>query len=217
MERSPRLALFLLLLAGSAVPAGADTRTILGGSFDVRNSRHGDASGRAVLLYATEQPTSDDVIVGDPTIDGATLRIVARGDSAAYDTTIDLPAAGWKATFTRHDWPVYKGFVFSNRTVGGPVRSLIIRRADYRSPEGTPPPEVPKPGPFRLKLRLVGHDGQIDVLPPNPGTEGGIVLTMIGGDAYCVGFGGVAGGDIVSNSERRLSIVRPTAEACPGD
>src|SRR5262249_19681076 len=106
---------------------------------------------------------------------------------------------------------------YTNRNVGGPVRSLLIKRADYRSPEGTPPPEIPKPGPFRLKLRLLGRDGAIDALPPNPATDGGLVLTLGGGDSYCAAFGGAAGGDVTSNTERRFSIVRPTGEGCPGE
>ena len=200
---------FFLVLAGVAA---ADTQTILGAKFDLRNPI--DPARRNLSVTALERPASLDTVEGDPTIAGATLRVVARGETAVYDQTFDLPAPGWTATFTLHDWPVYAGFRYSNRTTGGPVKQIIIKRSGYASPEGTPPPEDPGPGIFRMKVRVVGRFGPIDVLPPNPGTEGGIVLTLGNGDSYCVGFT-TAGGEVLANTDRRFAIRYPTGEGCP--
>jgi len=200
-----------LALAGAAA---ADTQTILGAKFDLRNPI--DPARRNLFVSALEGPASLDTVAGDPTIAGATLRVIARNDTVVYDQTFDLPAAGWTATFKLHDWPVYAGFAYSNRTTGGPVKQIIIKRSGFASPEGTPPPEDPGPGVFRMKVRVVGRFGPIDVLPPNPGTEGGIVLTLGNGDSYCVGFT-TAGGEVLANTDRRFAIRYPTGEGCPGD
>jgi hypothetical protein len=204
----------LAVLGGS--PAGADTQMILGRKLDVRNPSDADPTRRSVFINGREGPDSTDPLVGDPTINGATVRVVVRGDAAVYDETFELPASGWSVRFTRHDWPVYKTFTYSNLEVGGPVRSVVVTRSGYASREGTPPPDQPRPGHFRIRVRLRGTDGPVNILPPNPGTDGGIVLTLGGGDSLCVGFGSSAGGEIVSNTERRFAIMRPASEACPG-
>jgi len=202
------------LLALGVGGARAATQAILGVRFDVRTKRPGDPTSTTVALFAQEEPTSPNTLVGDPSVGGATLRLVTRGTST-YDQTFSLPARGWKVYFTRHDWPVWKVLAYSNATIGGPVRSLVIRRGGYASVEGTPPPDDPRPEEFRIKLRMTGRDGAIDVVPPNPGTESGILIAIGGGDTYCVAFGGVAGGTITSNVERRFTVGRPVAEGCP--
>ena len=211
------LAIFVALLAFGGGSAAADTQMILGGKFDLRNPNDAKPQRRGFFLFAREEPVSPNLVIGDPTVHGATLRIIARGETAVYDETLELPAAGWKATLSRHDWPVYKGFRYTNKEVGGPVKLIVIRRAGFATPEGQPLPETPRPEEFRLMIRLVGRDGIIPVLPPNPGTDGGVVLTLGGGDSYCVGYGADAGGKIRSNSEKRFSIRRPEVEGCPGD
>lgn len=208
-------AALLLLAAGARVRAA--TQLILGAKLDVRSPNAADPSRRSINVYGYERRGSPNYPVGDPTVDGGTLRVIARGTTSAYDETFVLPAAGWKATFKLHDWPVYKGFVFSNATTGGPVRSLSIKSSGWQSPEGTPPPEVPDPGQFRLKIRLLGHDAPLAVAPPNPGTDGGVILTLGTGDTYCVAFGGSAGGAILTNTATRFAVKAPTAEGCPGE
>lgn len=212
-----RLALGLALAALLVPSAHADTQAILGLKMDVRNPSDASPTRRAILVFAQEAAPSDNLLVGDPTVDGATLRVVTRGDTTLYDETYDLPAAGWKVTLTRHDWPVFKSYVYSNALTGGPVRSLTIKSSGWHTPEGQPPPEEPVPGQFRLKARLLGKDGPLGVVPPNPGTEAGIVLTLGTGDSYCVAFGAAAGGDILANTAARFALRRPTAEGCPGN
>lgn len=206
------LTLVLLLLAGSARAA---TQTILGGTLSLRGSADGNPTRRRGLVIAYEDVGTPNLVLGDPTIAGATLRLVVRGDAGTTEQTFDLPAAGWNAYITRHDWPVYKGFRYTNFTTGGAVRSITIERGGFSSPEGTPPPVDPKPGEFRMRITLVGLDGPFDVGPPNPGTEGGIELVLGGGDTYCVAFGGAAGGTVRKNTSRTFLIRKPLAEGCP--
>jgi hypothetical protein len=219
MMGSRRISLLVvsLFLAAAGTRVRAATQLILGAKFDVRSPNAADPSKRSINVYGYERRGSPNYPVGDPTVDGGTLRVIARGPAAVYDETFVLPAIGWKATFKLHDWPVYKGFVFSNAATGGPVRSLSIKSSGWQSPEGTPPPEVPDPGQFRLKIRLLGHDAPFDVAPPNPGTDGGIVLTLGTGDTYCIAFGGSAGGAILANTPTRFAVKAPTVEGCPGE
>jgi hypothetical protein len=203
------------LLALLAAPAAAASWTILGGTFDLRTSLDDAPSRRRVAVFAKEGPASLDLLVGDPTVAGATLRVVALGPDTTVDETFDLPAAGWKATFKLHDWPVFKGFRYDDTLPGGAVKTVIVKRSGYASPEGTPPPEEPRPGIFQIKVKILGSQGPVAVRPPNPGSEGGIVLTLGGGDAYCVGFGGAAGGTVIGNTPTRFAIRRPPAEGCP--
>lgn len=211
----PRLLVTLAALACVAAPVHAGMQAILGIKLDVRDPRAANPASRSVYVLGQEKPESPNTVVGDPTLAGATLRLIARGGSTLYDETFELPAAGWKAFLTRHDWPVFKGFAYSNETTGGPVRSVIVQRGGFASPEGTPPPDEPRPGEFRIKVRLLGRKGAINVLPPDPGEEGGIVFTIGGGDSYCVGFGAAAGGRVIANTPRRFAVMRPTAEGCP--
>jgi hypothetical protein len=206
------LALSAVCLALAGGRAAADTQTILGVKFDLRNPI--DPSRRAIFVTAVEGPASLDTVEGDPTVAGATLRVIARNGTTVHDQTFDLPAAGWKKTFKLHDWPVYAGFLYSNRDVGGPVKQVIIKRSGFASPEGTPPPEEPRPGIFRIKVSVLARFGPIDVLPPNPGTEAGIVLTLGNGDSYCVGFDSAAG-EVLANTDRRFAIRKPAGEGCP--
>jgi hypothetical protein len=206
-----------LALALAVGPARADTQNVLGTRFDVRDPVPTNPTRRTIQVTANEGPDALIPLRGDPTIAGATLRVIARGGGADYDETYDLPAIGWKSTFTRHDWPVYKGFIYGNTDTGGPVMKIIIRSSGWSSPEGTPPPEEPAPGYFRVKVRLTGSGGSIGVRPPDPGTDGGIILTMGGGDSYCVAFGGAANGTVLTNTSARFAVYYPTAAGCPGD
>jgi len=204
--------LAFLLLAGSARAA---TQTILGGTLSLRGSADGNPTRRRGLVIAYEDVGTPNVVVGDPTVGGATLRLVARGEAGTTEQTFDLPAEGWNAYISRHDWPVYKGFRYTNLATGGAVRSITIERGGFSSPEGTPPPVDPKPGEFRMRITLVGLDGPLDLAPPNPGTGGGIELTLGGGDTYCVAFGDAAGGTVRRNTSRVFLIRAPVAEGCP--
>jgi hypothetical protein len=216
MRRITVLAFVLLALAPGARRAAADVQTIRGAMFQVRDAKaNGDPRWRSVLVSANEPVGTPNDVIGHPATGGATLRILVRGPGAVYDQTFVLPAEGWKEAISRHDWPVFKGFFYNNRNVGGAVRRIYMQRGGYASVEGQPPPETPGPGLFRMRVALVGRDGPIDLRPPAPGTSGGMWLTIAGGDTYCVAFGGAAGGTLIADTERRFAIKQATAEGCP--
>jgi hypothetical protein len=64
-------------------------------------------------------------------------------------------------------------------------------------------------------VALSGANGRLDILPPNPGTEAAVGLA-IADDAYCIHFGGVAGGTIANDGNRKFRVQRPDAVGpCP--
>jgi hypothetical protein len=64
-------------------------------------------------------------------------------------------------------------------------------------------------------VQIQGKYGPVNVVPPNPGDDGGFILTLTGGNTYCVGFGGAAGGVETKDTSAQWSVRRPTAEICP--
>lgn len=143
---------------------------------------------RRVSVAALERGSAN-TIVGSPTTSGGSLRVVANGGTSS-DQTFALPASGWRASGSSR-------FKFS----GGAVRKLSLRK----SPSGT----------FGIRVVLDARGGTVDVVPPNPGDDGGVVLTLAGGDDYCVLFGGAAGGTEQRDDARRWQVRKPTAEGCP--
>jgi hypothetical protein len=185
------LGLAALLVVGWAAATQAATEVVLGRRLLVRDP--GDESRRRVVVEGYERPSAL-TIVGDPRIGGATVRIVAGGATLS-DVTYTLPPSGWRATST--------GFVYGGASGDGPVRRVVLRR----SPRGS----------FRLRVSASGRgDGTpLDVVPPNPGTDGGVILTIEGGDTYCVSLGGAAGGTVLTE-ESLFRITRAAAEVgCP--
>jgi hypothetical protein len=141
-----------------------------------------------------DESGSPNTIVGDPTAAGATLRIYANGGSSTSQI-ISLPAARWNAGFP-------DGYGFHATGQAGPVRFVRIRK-NHR-------------GRFFLKTLLRSGYGPLTVVPPNPGTDGGLVLTINGGDRYCTTFGGAAGGNETVDNANVWRIINATAEPpCP--
>ena len=190
MQNLPTVLAAVALLLTTASTADA-TQTVLGKSFQIKDPT-GDAVKRSVRGAAREK-NSTDTVVGDPTIDGATLAVIVNGTTGSNEV-FALPAAGWSPVGTR-------GFKYSNKALGGAVRKAKIDR----SPSGT----------FSIKVLLSGRDGALSVVPPNSGDDGGFILTLLAGDAYCVAFGGAAGGREVKDDARRWQVKKPTGEACP--
>ena len=52
----------------------------------------------------------------------------------------------------------------------------------------------------------------LDILPPNPGDEGGVILTINGGATYCVSFGGAALGTETADQPTLWKLLNPTAQ-----
>src|SRR5262249_40417323 len=123
------------------------------------------------LVVALGIATSARPIVGDPVANGATLRVIATGTTPS-DQTYLLDAAGWSAAGT-------VGFKYAGPTGGDgdPVKKVLIRRT--------------LGGRALVKAILKGSVGtqSLDVVPPNLGDAGGIILTINGGGKYCAAFG----------------------------
>ena len=174
----------------ATVAAHAASQTILGSKFLVKSPSL-DATKRKVSGAAKEKG-SPNTVVGNPIASGASLRVIANGGTDS-DQTFSLPAAGWSVSGG--------GFKYSNKTTGGAVRKASIRR----TPGGT----------FQLKVALSGSGGALNVVPPNPGDDGGYILTLTGGDSYCVAFGGAVGGTESKDDARTWLVKRPVGQACP--
>jgi hypothetical protein len=184
------------LLLSRAVAWTAD-QTILGNLFLVKDpapDASPDPTKRIIKVLAKES-SSPNTIVGDPTVSGATLRIIANGGTD-YDQTFPMPAPGWTLTTT--------GFKYRDAGTFGAVRSAYIKA---------------RSGKFLIKAILKGSQGLITVEAPNPGTDGGGILAIAGGDSYCMAFGGAAGGTITNfppgNPFKLFKVRLPTGEGCP--
>jgi len=188
---APTFAAMVAVLAALSMadaPVRAAEHQILGKVFAVRERRFSeDSVRRPVRVVGREASTDVGGIVGNPVADGATLRLIVKGGDTGEDT-IDLPAASWRAT--RYGFR-YVGLANS------PIRKVVLKR----TPRGTARLSVVT-NPFEM----------IHLRPPNPGTEGGLILTLNGGDTYCVSLGGAAGGTILFDTERSWRIRNATAE-----
>jgi hypothetical protein len=155
---------------------------------------------RSIHVLGLESETEiGRVLDGNPTADGATLRVIINGANPS-DQTFVLDASGWRApgptNFT------YKGPTGAD---GDPVGRLSLRRS------GT--------GKIRMKAVLNGGRGtqDLDVVPANPTSDGGIVVQFSnGGGTYCLGFGGAAGGTETQDDVQGWRISGAVADGdCP--
>jgi hypothetical protein len=96
----------------------------------------------------------------------------------------------------------------------------VIGVRGHRDPRGESGPVIKASifqrtkGLFSIQATIRGSKGKLDLVPPNDGTEAFLVLTLNGGNRYCVKFG--ADGRVLNLDGRRLFQVRnPTAEGCP--
>jgi hypothetical protein len=174
-------------------------RLIRGKTLNLQD-RTGDENARRVIAMGRERSTEiGPSIDGDPTVVGATLRLIVNGmiDS---DQTYVLDASGWMPLGT-------VGFRYAGPTGadGDPVRRLIFKRTPF--------------GAALIKAVLSGGTGtqSLDVMPPNLGDDGGLVL-QVGNDGgtYCVAFGGAAGSIERRDTAQSWKVSNATAEpGCP--
>jgi len=176
-------------------------RVIRGSRFDVKNPT-GNEDDRRLQAVAKESDSGfGNVLDGDPSVDGATLRVIANGTTSSDETYV-LEAAGWEPVRPGRDyrWSDVTG------TDADPVRSVALRL-------------IGKRGTARLKILLDGRVGTapLAVVPPNMGDDGGVILQIGGGGGtYCAPFGGAAGGTELIDTAERWRVVRTTADpACP--
>ena len=196
----PTLALGCLAAAAAAFfagTAGAADQPILGKVLIVKDPTEGDDPSRRKVLVVAKETGSDNPLVGDPTVDGATLEITIDGATSSAGAFV-MPAgvgptgvAFWRVSGT--------GFRYKDPTgENGAVRAMRIQRS--------------KAGTFVIKGVVSGKKGPVSLVPPNHGVQAYVVLTIGGGDRYCVQFG--PGG--VSTSNAKLwRVKQPTQEGCP--
>lgn len=174
------------------------SQTVAGKSLVIQdNSSGADPKKRRVEARAKE-PSSPNTIVGDPTVGGATLEIIANGTNPTSQV-FSLPASHWKAS------PGVPGERYQYRDSRG--ENSPVTRAHIRKSAS---------GVFTIKAKIDGRRDtaqSLDVVPPNDGTDGYMILEILGGDRYCVQFG--ADGKIRNRGARSFRASNPTSEGCP--
>lgn len=191
------LVLALATASLSPVVADAADQTVLGRSIIVRNPS--SPVKRKLKVVGTDK-SSPNTIVGNPALSGATLRVLLEGANPT-DATYPLPQ-GTDVT-GKPFWTLLSsgdGYRYKDaRGEQGAVKTLSIRASQT--------------GQFTIKGSLHGKNGTLTNVPPNPGTEAWVTVTIGGGDRYCIQFGLDS---IVTNKDGRLfKAKKATLEGCP--
>lgn len=196
-----RRACVLALLAGmlpsiGGLPGIAADRVILGGKLAVKDP--GGVEERRSVVGVGKERATDVPVLSDPTAGGAVLSVAIDGATSTVQSYV-LDATGWRAS----GGTGYR-YVGPTATDGDPVRKVMLQRRAN--------------GTALLKMTLRGGTGtqSLDLVPPNPGVQGAFVLSVAGGDRYCVTLGGGAGGSIGTDTSRAWKVRDAVAEVgCP--
>lgn len=203
-SRSPLRLRALMVAAALAASLGtsahAADRTMLGRRLVVKSPSPTDPARRKVVATA-KTAGGGQALAGDPTVPGsaggAVLGVVANGGTSTARAWL-LPQ-GMAATGRPFWRAVGPGFRYDDpKGEQGPVRSVLIKRTAR--------------GGVAMKATLLGKGGPIDVVPPNPGTDGSVALELAGGDRWCARFGPEAASR--NDGDRLWKIANPTAESC---
>jgi acetyl esterase/lipase len=186
-----------LLLAGlltlPMVPlAGAADQTVLGKVLLVKNPSTPDK--RTISVSAKETAT-DNTIVGDPVVGGATVTVTANGTSTSSQTFV-LPA-GTSPLTGKAFWTgdAVKGFAYKDtKGENGPVKNAKL---EIRN------------GIAEIKVAIGARYGAVSVVPPNTGTDGCVLFTVGGGDSYSVQF---ASGQMKNSGGVLFKVTKPTSQ-----
>jgi hypothetical protein len=150
----------------------------------VKNPPAGAAKRK--IIVKVKENASAATVAGDPTINGATLRVLL---SPGGDQCFTMPAPGWTAISTLGY--KYKDAALAN----GAVKVASIKK----TPSGV----------FLVKAIIQGKGAeQINVLPGNPTNSYGTNLTLGGGDDYCTGTGTATPNP---NDDKTFKVVNDTA------
>src|SRR5262249_40131269 len=198
MHKIAKAALFAITLLFSGALANAATQHIVGKKLLVKDPT-GAETNRLTLILGKEPLVGTggaDTIVGNPVANGATLDVIANGGSNQAQS-FPLPAgSSWTA--------IPGGYKWRDTTNSQPVHLVKIFKTGSSI--------------CKFKALLKGADGgTLSVVPPNPGTDGGAVLTIGGGgDTYCIHLGGADGGTTPVNTNKTYKVLNATSETvCP--
>ena len=170
IHRKVAIGSFVVLAAGLAYAAD---QTILGNQLLVKNP---STTAKRKVVGKAKEVGSPNTIVGNPTVTGGVLVVTASGGTPSSQTFL-LPQ-GTSGITGKQFWTgdAIKGFKYKDpKGENGPVKVAQIKK----SASGT----------FAIKSVIVGKNGLIVVVPPNPGTGGCVLLGINGGDTYSVQFG----------------------------
>src|SRR5438552_1290883 len=146
------VSLVVVGLAATLLRAG--DQTILGQKLMVKNPSTPD---KRKVTGSGKETDVVDTIVGDPSADGAELTISVNGDTPTTQTW-SLPAITNPATgkpFWSGD--AIRGFKYGDaKGVNGEVKKVQVKRSSK--------------GVFQIKAQVDGKLGQVDLVPPDPGT-----------------------------------------------
>ena len=190
-----------IVSASHAVPACAADQTIRGQRLAMQDPAPGDPARRKVVLSAREL-ASGDTVTGDPTAGGSNgggiLQLVVEGGTTTNEV-FALPQGTDRAG--RPFWkPVAGGYRYADpQGENGPVSSLVLHKS--------------KSGTMSLRAVLSGRRAALDVTPPAPGTRAWALLSLSGGDRYCVAYGPDA--KIADDGTRAFTVSRVGSESCP--
>jgi len=172
--------------------AHASDQIVHGVTLVVKNP--GAAAKRKVTLKAKETAT-DNTLVGDPTVSGATVTITLDGTSPSTQT-FTLPA-GVSPTTHKPFWSgdATKGFKYKDsKGDNGAVKSAQI---------------TVKGGKFQIEVAISGKGGPVGVVPPDSGSAGCAFLTIGGGDTYSVQF---STGQVTNKGSSLFKVANPTSD-----
>ena len=127
-------------------------------------------TARTVLWLVKEM--SANMVNGNPVTNGATLNLKLDANSQCFS----MPAGGWSNVDGI-------GFKYADPMgANGPIKKAQIKR----TPAGV----------FQIKMIISGKNGAVNIVPPNPGTQGDMNFHINMGDQYC---GSTAGGTLNPN------------------
>src|SRR5262249_40435748 len=151
---------------------------------------------RQVSASAKEKD-SPDTLVGDPTVNGATLTVRAQGGTPTEQI---FPLPQGPSAKGKPFWAGTAAAGFKYKDPGGengPVKSAQIKKTGK--------------GVFTMKFKAAGKLGAISVVPPDPGDGGCVLLALTGGDTYSVKFG-PGDGEVTNKDGQAFQVKKPTSE-----
>ena len=132
-------------------------------------------------------------LVGNPLGTGATFNLKLDGVSQCFS----MPAFGWSPSGN-------SGFKYKDRDgLYGPVKTAKIKKSGNA---------------FKIKIILLGRQGLISVIPPNPGVQADTNFSFGGGADYCSSTAGAALGPNTAKTFKAKGALPPATcnmPACP--